>query len=45
LPRVSAEEARAAYKAVDAFETTTKSEAAALREIAQAKLDAVGSAQ
>ena len=40
------EEARAAYKAVvTALETTTKSESAALREIAQAKLDAVGGAQ
>ena len=40
------EEARAAYKAVvTALETTTKSESAALREIALAKLDAVGGAQ
>ncbi|MBN8282053.1 tetratricopeptide repeat protein [Zoogloea sp.] len=38
------EEARAAYKeAVDALAGATKSEASALREIAQAKLDAVGS--
>ena len=40
------EEARAAYKAVvTALEAATKSESAALREIAQAKLDAVGGAQ
>lgn len=40
------EEARAAYKAVvSALEKATKSESAALREIAQAKLDAVGGAQ
>ena len=40
------EEARAAYKSVvSALETATKSESAALREIAQAKLDAVGGAQ
>ncbi|MDD3326049.1 MAG: tetratricopeptide repeat protein [Zoogloea sp.] len=40
------EEARAAYKAVvSALENATKSESAALREIAQAKLDAVGGAQ
>jgi predicted negative regulator of RcsB-dependent stress response len=39
------EEARAAYKAVvTALETTTKSEAAALREIAQAKLTPSGRA-
>jgi len=40
------EEARTAYKAVvTALEKATKSESAALREIAQAKLDAVGGAQ
>lgn len=39
-------EARAAYKtAVDALATAVKAEASALREIAQAKLDAVGGAQ
>lgn len=40
------EEAKAAYKAVVAdLEKATKGESAALREIAQAKLDAVGGAQ
>ena len=40
------EEARAAYKAVvTALEAATKGESVALREIAQAKLDAVGGAQ
>ena len=39
-------EARAAYKAaVDALATAVKPEASTLREIAQAKLDAVGGAQ
>ena len=40
------EDARAAYKAaVAALEKATKAEAVTLREIAQAKLDAVGGAQ
>jgi len=40
------EEARTAYKAaVSALEKATKAEAVTLREIAQAKLDAVGGAQ
>ena len=40
------EEARAAYKAVvSSLESATKAESVTLREIAQAKLDAVGGAQ
>ncbi|WP_347249112.1 tetratricopeptide repeat protein [Zoogloea sp.] len=46
LAKGKPEEARAAYKeAIDALSGAVKSDASALREIAQAKLDAVGSSK